>query len=118
MNFQEAKGKSITKKIIGIVIAVPAIISTFISILKVFYFRIDDGSQIGGAIARPFKQLVFFIYEKTQALNFFWNNSPTPNHAIISEPHNIYFIVIYLIIFVGFAFYASGKKTQYSPSQN
>lgn len=74
------------------------------------YFRLDDGTQLGGMIARPFKELVIVIYQKTQYLSFFWERSPAPNHTNFSEPHNFYFMIIYLLIFVGFAFYASGAK--------
>lgn len=110
MNFKEAKSKAFNKKLLGAAIAVPSIISTVISFLKMAYFRLDDGSQLGGMIARPFKQLVSWIYENTQFLKLFWSNSPTPNHMDLPESDNVYFIIIYMLVFVGFAFYASGKK--------
>ena len=78
--------------------------------LKMIYFRLDNGSQLGGMIARPFQNLVSFIYEHTQFLNIFWKISPTPNHLQLSEIGNIYFIGIYLMVFVGAAFYSAGVK--------
>jgi len=110
VNFKEAKSKAFNKKLLGAAIAVPSIISTAISFLKMVYFRLDHGSQLGGMIARPFKQLVSRVFENTQFLNIFWGNSPTPNHMDLPDPNNIYFIIIYIMVFVGFAFYASGKK--------
>lgn len=95
---------------LGAAIIAPTIISTAISFLKMIYFRLDDGTQLGSMIARPFKQLISWIYQNTQALNFFWENSPTPNHMVLSETHNAYFLAIYLLVFVGFALYASGAK--------
>ena len=97
-------------RFIGVVISVPAIISSVVSMLKMLYFRLDSGSQLSGMIARPFKALVSFIYENTQFLNVFWKISPTPNHLQISEIGNVYFIGIYFMVFVGFAFYSVGIK--------
>lgn len=110
MNFKEARNKSALKKSLGVLICLPATISTIISFLKMVYYRIDDGSRFGSAIARPFKQLVSSVYEKTQFLIWFWNNSPTPNQRDLSESSNFYFLLVYLSIFVGLALYASGKK--------
>ncbi len=110
MNFQEAKSKALFKKIVGVVIASPAIISTAISVLKMLYFRLDDGTAFGGAIARPFKQLVQFIYENTHLLNLFWQHSPTPDLADLPHRQNLYFFAVYVLIFVGLAYFASGRK--------
>ncbi|MBN3068238.1 yfeABCD locus regulator [Pectobacterium brasiliense] len=110
MNFKNARKKSIEKRILGIVIIVPAVISTVVSFLKMLYFRLDDGTQLGGIISRPFKDIVGWIYQNTQYFSFFWKKSPIPNHMVLSEPNNINFIVIYLLIFIGFAFYGAGAK--------
>jgi len=110
VNFKEQRKKSIQRRLLGITIAAPAIISTVISLLRMLYFRLDNGTQIGGMIAEPFKKIVSAIHENTQFLSFFWENSPTPNHMNLPEVDNLYFLAIYLIIFIGFAFYTSGKK--------
>jgi len=119
VNFKVAKTKILQKRVIGVAIAIPAIVSTVISFLKMLYFRLDDGSQLGGMIAKPFKNLVSWAYENSQFLNAFWELSPTPNHIDLSEGQNIYFIIIYISIFIGFAFYASaGKLSQRLASIN
>lgn len=110
MNYKVAKRKVIIKNMIGLAVAVPAIVSTAISFLKILYYRIDDGSQIGGVFSRPFKQFVAWIYENTRFLNLFWEHSPTPDQMHLSDPNNFYFLVIYMLFFVGLAFLASGKK--------
>ena len=104
MNFHEAKSKVWTYKIIGVLIALPAITSTIISMLKMLYFRLEDGT----AIARPFKQLVSVVYENTQALAFFWQRSPTPILDELMSRQNVYFLVFYILVFVGLAFFTSG----------
>ncbi|GGZ03992.1 MULTISPECIES: YniB family protein [Shewanella] len=110
MNFHEAKSKALFKKIVGVVMALPAIISTVISVLKMLYFRLDDGTAFGGAIAMPFKQLVQLIYENTHILNIFWQHSPTPDLADLTNIQNLYFFAVYVLFFVGLAYFASGGK--------
>ncbi|MBE0458081.1 YniB family protein (plasmid) [Pseudoalteromonas sp. KG3] len=110
MNFHEAKSKVWSYKIIGFVIALPAITSTVISMLKMLYFRLEDGTAMGATIARPFKQLVSVVYENTQALTLFWQYSPTPSLDELLSRQNVYFLSIYVLVFVGLAFFTSGGK--------
>ena len=111
MNFQEAQKKVFIKRVAGAAIGIPALISTVVSVLKMLYYRIDDGTQLGGAIARPLKSLVSWAYENTHQYNeWFWNYSPTPDHLNLAKSENAYFIGIYLLIFVGTALFASGNK--------
>ena len=108
MNFQEAKKKAILYKFVGALIVIPSGISTIISFLKMVFLRLDNGSQFGSLIARPFKLAVKYIYQHTDFLNFFWINSPTPNQMKLSETDNIYFFIIYLTIFIGLTFWGKG----------
>ncbi len=108
MNFQEAKKKYLLYRLIGVLIIVPSVISTVISFLKMIYFRLDDGTQFGFALAQPFKKMVAYVYQNTDFLVLFWENSPIPNHMNIPEPQNIPFILIYLTVFVGIAFWGTG----------
>ncbi|MFB2649401.1 YniB family protein [Shewanella mangrovisoli] len=110
VNFHEAKSKALFKKIVGVVIALPAIISTAISVLKMLYFRLDDGTKFGSAIAKPFKQLVQLIYENTHILNLFWQHSPTPDLADFLNRQNLYFFAVYVLFFVGLAYFSSGGQ--------
>jgi len=95
---------------VGFVVGILALISLAVSMLKFLYFRIDDGSRFGSAIAKPFKDAVSWIADNTQFLNFFWEHSPVPNHLNISEPENIYFLLTYGVLFIGLALKASGDK--------
>lgn len=110
MNFHEAKSKVWTYKVIGVLIALPAITSTIISMLKMLYFRLENGTAMGAAIARPFKQLVHVVYENTQALTLFWQRSPTPTLDELLSKQNFYFLAVYFLVFVGLAFFTSGGK--------
>jgi len=110
MNFKEARKKSIIYKCIGALIIIPGVISTIISFLKMIYFRLDDGSRFGSAIAKPFKIAVEYVHQHTDFLIIFWERSPTPNHMDLFETQNIYFILIYLAIFVGLTFWGMGTS--------
>lgn len=110
MNYQQALNKSRLKRIIGFIILLIGIISSTISILRMLYFNFDDGTVISGALSKVFKNLISLIYENTQFLNIFWENCPTPNLNQLYTQDNIYFILLYILIFIGSAVYSSGKK--------
>jgi len=74
------------------------------------YFNFHDGTGIFGALAKIFQKLVYLIYENTQFLDIFWDNCPTPTLNQLNVQDNIYFILLYGLIFIGSALYSSGKK--------
>jgi hypothetical protein len=110
VTYKEALTKSRLKRIVGIVIVVIAFVSTVVSLLRMLYFGLDDGPNLGTVFARPFKNLVILVHKNTQFLDFFWSYSPTPSLANISDSENIKFGVVYLSCFFGAALYASGNK--------
>jgi hypothetical protein len=110
MNYQEAKSKVRSYTIIGITIALPSTISTIISMLKMLFFRLDDGTTIGTIIAEPIKYLVLLINENTQALDFFWQQSPTPVLHTLINKQNLFFIAINILLFIGLAIFSAGRK--------
>lgn len=110
MNYQQALKKSRLKRIFGFIIFLIGIVSSIISILKMLYFNSDDGTVIGGALSKIFKNLISLIYENTQFLNIFWQNCPSPNLNQLNTQDNIYFLLLYVLIFIGLALYSSGKK--------
>lgn len=111
MNFKEAKRKVMLKRTVGLSIVVLTLISTVVSIFKVLYLRLDNGSDVGGVLSSPFKALAYLVYENTTPLlSKFWAYSPVPNLKDLSDVQNIYFFVVYLFFFVGVAFLVSGKE--------
>lgn len=101
MNYIQALRKSRLKRFIGLIVFIIGIISSIISILKMLYFNVDDGTAIAGALAKIFQKLVYLIYENTQFLNIFWKNCPTPNFNQLNVQDNIHFIFLYGLIFIG-----------------
>lgn len=111
MNFKQAKKKIILKRILGLFIGIPSLISTVVSLLRMIYFRLDDSSQLGEVISPPLKLIVLWAHENTQQyIGWFWSHSPTPDLRNLTDLENVYFLGIYLLIFVGMAFWASGTK--------
>jgi hypothetical protein len=113
MHYKEAKNKSIVKILMGLVIVAIGFITTIISLLKMMYFNSTNASPIGNALGQVFKKLVYFIYEHTKFLNIFWEYCPTPNISqtiLFSHIDNLYFLICYLLIFIGSGTYHSGKK--------
>lgn len=110
MNYQQALKESRLKRIIGSIISLIGIVSSIISMLKMLYFNFDDGTVIGGVLSKIFKNLISLIYQNTQFLNIFWQNCPSPNLNQLNTQDNIYFLLLYGLIFIGLALYSSGKK--------
>lgn len=110
MRYKEAKKKAYLKIGAGALISVISALSTAISIFRMIYFRLDDGTAIAGAVAQPFKVLVYQIYDHTRMLYWFWANSPVPNPQHYDDPQTIQFFVIYLAVFIGVVLCRSGKK--------
>ncbi|MGL5759397.1 MAG: YniB family protein [Plesiomonas sp.] len=110
MNYKNAVILSVSKRLIGWVLFVIAVISTVISILKFLSIYIDNGTMAAAVLADPYKQLFIFIYGKTPFLSLFWNNSPTPEHTHLTGSASISFFIIYGFIFIASAIKDSGAK--------
>ncbi|MNF60581.1 hypothetical protein D3C84_422020 [compost metagenome] len=110
MSFSDAKKRATIKFYVGALITIPALASTVISMLKMFYFNLDDGTALAGRLVGAIRSFVGLIYEHTSLLKPLWIYSPTPDFTQFTSTENIKFFIIYLLIFVGFAFIASAKK--------
>ena len=109
MTYEYAKKKVHYGRLIGGVVVIVAFLFTVISVLKLLYFGLDNGDALSSAIARPVKIFVYFIYENTQQLSFFWEYAPTPNIKIISAQSNLWFLLSYISLFVGAAIFGSAN---------
>ncbi|MFJ7142272.1 MAG: YniB family protein [Pseudomonas protegens] len=93
----------------GAMLFTGALISTFFSTLKMLYWRLDSYTAMASTINRPIKYFVYQVNASTQPLNWFWDNSPTPSFIDLSYSSHWKFLVIYLLIFVGAALFATGR---------
>jgi len=110
MSFAAARKRAYIKLAIGLLITTVSLASTIISLLKMFYFTLQDGDTLAGRLVALIKGGVSTAYEHTSLLNPLWIHSPTPDFTHPTTVENVHFFIIYLMIFVGFAFIASAKK--------
>jgi hypothetical protein len=110
MTYQEAKKKIYLSWLIGAFILAVSSVSTVISALKMFYFGPDGGDQLSHFLAQPIKRLVAFIYQQTRLLEYFWQFSPQPTPKELHTSQNVYFLIGYLLIFVGLAYIGSARS--------
>lgn len=108
MNCNQALVKSRVKRIVGLIIGLPALLSLSVSVLKFLYFGIDNGSSMGSMLATPCKWFVHWVYTHTPFLGVFWENSPVPTHATLATLENLYFAGAYAAIFIAMALRAAG----------
>lgn len=110
MTYDEARKKILTKWLLGAPIVIASSASSIISALKMFYFGLDSGDPLSGAIARPIKQLVYLAYDHTRFLEFLWEHSPIPTPRDLLSSGTIASFVIYLCIFLGLALIGSARS--------
>lgn len=111
MYYAEAKRIVFCRKFFAIIIGIPALLSTIVSILKIFYFRLNDGTKFGQAVTHSFQTLINKIAQATPQLNFFWESSPVPDPNNFLVANNIKFAGIYFLIFIAMALWSSASKT-------
>lgn len=74
------------------------------------YHRIDSGTAMGAAIARPFKTIVYNVFDNTRFLEPFWNHAPIPNPFALKDPQNIYFALVYIGLLVSASMVGAARK--------
>ncbi|GLZ88093.1 hypothetical protein Pres01_41440 [Metapseudomonas resinovorans] len=109
MNYHDVKRKAHTLQIVGLTAALPLLILCLMSVLLMIYHRLDTGSQISAAIARPFKLLVYNVYDSTRYLEPLWNHAPIPNPFQLSDSQNLYFAVVYVLLLASLSMIGAGQ---------
>ena len=107
MKYNDSKRKVTIRFLYGILIFLPSALSTIISILKMFYYRLDNGTNLGHAISALFKGITVFAYKHTSFLRIFWEYSPVVNPLNFLEDQSIQFFIIYILFFIGCSFIRS-----------
>lgn len=110
MTYDEAKKKIFIKWLLGMPIVITASVSSAVSVLKMFYFGLDNGDQFSSMLAQPIKRLVYLVYENTHFLDYFWVHSPTPVPRELLTSSNIAGLAIYLCIFLGMGLIGSARS--------
>ncbi|AJO77827.1 YniB family protein [Pseudomonas sp. MRSN 12121] len=109
MNYTQAQLKYRLAIATGAVLFTGALISTLFSTLKMLRWRMNSYSDAAALLNRQIKDFVFMVYNNTRPLDWFWDNSPTPDFIHLSNPPHWKFLVIYLLIFIGAALFTWGR---------
>ena len=109
MNYFYAKKKALVSKSLGYILMLICFITLTISILNALYFHFDNSPLLEG-IAKLVKSFVNLIYQNTQFLKIFWDNTPIPNLMNPFDKSNLGFIAIYVVLFVGASMVRYGNR--------
>lgn len=110
MSYQYAGLYAILKRVLGWLIFIPAFISTLISLIGLAAIPRPNGEGVNAVINDFFRVLAEMVQFNTPFLDFFWRHSPIPNTQLGFSQENITFFIIFLLMFVGLAFSASGLR--------
>ncbi|MDC9594907.1 YniB family protein [Xenorhabdus sp. IM139775] len=116
MTYQQAGYVAVAKRILGWIIFVPSLLSTFVSVVNLIAGQHDvkgdgvSGDGINAVLNDFLRMMTEMIKFNTPFLDFFWKHSPTPDRLIGITGENISFLVIYILMFVGLAMSASGLR--------
>ncbi|AZE04323.1 YniB family protein [Pseudomonas chlororaphis] len=109
MNYTQAQLKYRLSIAAGALLFTGALISTLFSTLKMLNWRMNSYSDAAVLLNRQIKDFVSMVHNNTRPLDWFWDNSPTPDFIHLSNPPHWKFLVIYLLIFVGAALFTWGR---------
>lgn len=111
MTYQQAGRLAVVKRIAGWVIFIPAVISTFISVLKFIEQHSGPSQGINAVVSDFFHVIIDMMRFNTPFLNAFWHNSPQPDFSrgLFASPDMLFWF-IYILVFVGLALQVSGAR--------
>lgn len=110
MTHHQANVVAFIKRIVGIVIFIPALISTIISLFKYLVEPKEHMQEMTAAVMDFVKLMVDILHQYTHFLAYFWVNSPIPNLSDWAANNSLWFIAIFFLIFVGLALQAAGAR--------
>ncbi|AKJ42087.1 YniB family protein [Pragia fontium] len=110
MTHHQASAVALLKRIAGIVIFIPALISTVISVLKYLIEPKTNMQEMTATIMDFLQVIIKMVRQYTSFFESFWVSSPVPDISNWSSSNSLWFMVIFLLMFVGLALSASGIR--------
>ncbi len=107
MTYQQAGRIALLKRIAGWVIFIPALLSTFISVLKFMYVYSEKQVGINAVMLDFIHVMIEMVRFNTPFLNLFWDNSPQVDFV---QQTNMTFWIVFALIFIGLALKDSGAR--------
>lgn len=107
MTYQQAGRIALLKRIAGWVIFIPALLSTFISVLKFMYAYSEKQVGINAVMLDFIHVMIEMVRFNTPFLSLFWESSPQVDFL---RQTNFVFWIIFALIFIGLALKDSGAR--------
>lgn len=107
MTYQQAGRIALLKRIAGWVIFIPALLSTFISVLKFMYVYSEKQVGINAVMLDFIHVMIEMVRFNTPFLDLFWDNSPQVDFV---QQTNMTFWIVFALIFIGLALKDSGAR--------
>lgn len=107
MTYQQAGRIALLKRVAGWVVFIPALLSTFISVLKFMYAHSQKQEGINAVMLDFIHVMIDMVRFNTPFLNIFWDGSPQPD---FHTQTNVLFWIIFALMFIGLALKDSGAR--------
>lgn len=110
MNYAAAKTEAATKRILGVVVLVVAMLFLLAGLMLFLYTSLDGGSPALSSLSLALKRFVYGVYERTQFLRPIWNHAPAPNPNDLTSKGTVGFLGFYVVAFLGASLVRSGNR--------
>ncbi|HWV16423.1 MAG TPA: YniB family protein [Cellvibrio sp.] len=107
MPYQQAQYKFYSRLSLGTFLFFIASLSTFSSLLKMFYLSSHVNTPTANALMYFLRNTVKPNYQSTQYFSYFWSHLPLPNLEVLWAKQNFYFLTSYIAIFISLAYVSS-----------
>lgn len=94
MKIYEAKKRIARQRILATVVMLVSIMLFACAALKSIYFSMADDTTAFSSLSRGIQRLVYFIYERTQFVSWFWEWAPVINPKEPNTPGNLGFLFV------------------------
>lgn len=101
MKISEAKKRITKQRIVSVVVILAALIFLVCAALKSIYLSLDGDTTALSSASRAIQRLVYFIYERTQLISWFWTWAPVLNPRELNTTGNWGGLFIVICGFIG-----------------
>lgn len=101
MKIFEAKSRITRHRILAAAVMITAMLLLACAALKSVYFSIEGDTTALSSLSRGIQWLVYFIYERTQFVSWFWEWAPIINPKELNTTGNWGFLFIVVCVAIG-----------------
>lgn len=101
MKIYEAKRRVTRQRILAAVVMLVSILLISCAALKSIYFSMAADTTAFSSLSRLVLRLVYYIYERTQFVSWFWEWAPVINQKELNTPGNLGFLFVVVCGVIG-----------------